>query len=367
VEVARSSSGGGQIGNALVIGSSTGYGLGSLLCASFGLGANALGVCFERPSTDDRTGSAGWYNLAEAHRLAKAESRLLRTINADAFSHEAKRAVLDEVRGNFGPLDLVVYSLAAPRRKDADSDAAWSSTLKPIGAPYSGKAIDLRNDSIVDTTIEAATEEEIADTVKVMGGEDWADWMHLLLDAGVLNEGCRTVAYSYVGPEVTRQIYRSGTIGRAKEHLEATADELNAALSERCAGGAWISVNKAVVTQASAAIPAATLYFSILLRLLKERGLDETPVEQMARLFRDHLGPGVMPATDPERRIRLDDREMRPEIQAEVMQVWDIISTENLMDAGGYAAYKREFEQLFGFGVPGIDYTQPTEVHRELV
>jgi enoyl-[acyl-carrier protein] reductase/trans-2-enoyl-CoA reductase (NAD+) len=351
--------------NVLVIGSSTGYGLASLLSAAFGMRANVLGVCFERPSTDDRTGSAGWYNLAEAHRLAREEGLLLRTINGDAFSHEVKREAMEELRQHFGPLDLVIYSLAAPRRKDADSETVWNSVLKPIGALHTGKTVDLRNDAVLETTIEAATDDEIEATVKVMGGEDWSAWLRVLAEGGLLGAGCRTVAYSYVGPEVTYPIYRSGTIGRAKEDLEHEASVLSSMLRERYGGGAWVSVNKAVVTQASAAIPGVALYMSIAFKLMKDRGIHEGPIEQIVRLFRDHLCSDS-PRVDPDGRIRIDDWEMREDIQSEVSRIWDAISTESLYVLSDYAGYKRDFEQLFGFSMAGIDYEQPTEVHRTL-
>ncbi|MEZ4554348.1 MAG: trans-2-enoyl-CoA reductase family protein [Dehalococcoidia bacterium] len=351
--------------NVLVIGSSTGYGLASLLSASVGLGANVLGVCFERESTEDRTGSAGWYNLAEAHRLAREEGRLLRTINGDAFSHAVKGQAIAALQAEFGPLDLIVYSLAAPRRQDADSDTVWSSVLKPIGAPYAGKTIDLRNDAVVETTIDAATDEEIEATVKVMGGEDWAAWVRALADAGLLAAGCRTVAYSYIGPEVTYPIYRSGTIGTAKEHLEATAASLDTLLSARCGGAAWVSINKAVVTQASAAIPAVALYMSIAFKLMKQRGTHEGTIEQIVRLFRDRLNLEA-PPVDEKGRIRLDDWEMQPDLQAEIAGIWEAITTDTLTEVSDYAGYKRDFEQLFGFSVPVVDYAAPTEVHRAL-
>ncbi len=365
IEVARSLAPAGRYRNVLVIGSSTGYGLSSLLCASFGLGANVLGVCFERESTEERTGSAGWYNLAEAHRLAREEGRVLRTINGDAFSHAVKHQTIEELRRDLGPLDLVIYSLAAPRRQDPDGDTVWNSVLKPIGAPYTGKTVDLRTDTVVDTTIEAATDDEIEATVKVMGGEDWAAWLHALADGGVLAPGCRTVAYSYIGPEVTYPIYRSGTIGRAKEDLEASAAALSAMLHDRCGGAAWVSVNKAVVTQASAAIPAVALYMSIAFKLMKTRGTHEGTIEQIVRLFRDRLTVDT-PALDDAGRIRLDDWEMEPLLQADIAAIWDTISTESLNEVSDYAGYKRDFEQLFGFSVPGIDYGSPTEVHRQV-
>lgn len=365
IEVARTLDGSERFRNVLVIGSSTGYGLSSLLCAAFGLRANVLGVCFERPSTEDKSASAGWYNLVEAHRLAREAGLLLRTINGDAFSHEVKQQVIEELRAAFGPVDLVIYSLASPRRKDADSDTVWNSVLKPVGAPYTGKTVDLRNDAVIETTIEAATEDEVAATIKVMGGDDWSAWLRTLADAGLLAPGCRTAAYSYVGPEVTYPIYRSGTIGRAKEDLEHEASALTSMLRERYGGGAWVSVNKAVVTQASAAIPGVPLYMSLAFKLMKARGTHEGTIEQIVRLIRDHLSAET-PTVDAEGRLRLDDWEMRDDIQSEVATIWDAITTESLRTLSDYDGYKRDFEQLFGFSVPGIDYDQPTEVHRTL-
>ncbi len=366
-EVARAGLAGRRAGNVLVIGSSTGYGLATVLSAAFGLRANVLGVCFERAATEERTGSAGWYNLAEAHRLARAEGLLVRTVNGDAFTRAVKQQVVAELRARFGPLDYVVYSLAAPRRVSPDGAVTWQSALKPIGAAYTGKAIDLRADAVVEASIEAASEQEIADTVRVMGGEDWADWIELLADEQLLNDGCRSVAYSYVGPDVTREIYRSGTIGRAKEHLEATAERLHGRLADAHGGGAWVSVQTAVVTQASAAIPGVPLYMSIVFAVLRERGLWEGTIEQVVRLFRDHLAPGALPIVDAQRRIRLDDRELDVSVQAEVAGRWARVTTANLHELSDYAGYKHAFEELFGFGVDGIDYAQPTELARELV
>jgi len=357
---------GSGLGPTLVVGSSTGYGLASLLSAAFGHGAPVLGVCFEKPSEDTRLGTAGWYNLAEAHRLAREQGRHVETINADAFAHSTKDAVLEALRARFGKLDLLVYSLASPRRTDPDTGKTWSSVLKPIGAPYSGKAIDLRADAVTEATIEPATPEEIEATVKVMGGEDWALWIERLRDADLLADGFRTVAYSYIGPRVTYPIYRSGTIGRAKEHLEATAGDLDASLAG-IGGRAWVSVNKAVVTQASAAIPAVSLYLSVLLKVMRERGSDEGPIEQIVRLFTNHIGPGATPVIDEAGLIRLDDRELAPDVQAAVDEIWARVTTENLREITGYDLYEEEFRRLFGFGVEGVDYSAPTEVHRTLV
>lgn len=368
IELARAGgqAGGGPtpgLGNVLVIGSSTGYGLSSLLCACFGYGADTLGVCLERPSTEEKVGSAGWYNLAEAHRLAAEEGRHLETVNGDAYSTVVKQQVIEALRERYGPLDLVVYSLASPRR-DGPDGTRWESVLKPIGEPYTGKSIDLRSGAVVDASLEPATAEEIASTVKVMGGEDWADWIMVLREAGLLTEGARTVAYSYFGAPVTQQVYRDGTIGRAKAHLEATAARLHDELQTSCGGAAWVSVNKAVATQASAAIPGVTLYLSILIKLMKERGTHEGAIEQIVRLFHDHLRPGATPQTDGAGLIRLDDRELDPTVQAAVEQAWEQVTTDSLRTLSDFEGYQRDFEQLFGFSWPGVDYDASVEIHR---
>ncbi len=364
-EVVRQAGITGHIGTALVIGSSTGFGLASALVSCFGYGAETLGVCFEKEPEESKPGTAGWYNLAEAHRLAREEGRVFETINGDAFSTEVKQQVVDALR-RLGPVDLVIYSLAAPRRRDA-TGTIWNSTLKPIGRPYTGKAFDLRGEAVTEASIEAANDEEIASTVKVMGGEDWSDWLELLLAEGLLAPGARSVAYSYIGPELTAAIYRDGTIGHAKEHLEETGHTLDARLKAAVGGDAWVSVNKAVVTQASAAIPAVPLYLSVLMKLMKERGTHEGPIEQIVRMFRDHTGPGAMPTLDAKGRIRLDDLEMQPDIQAEIAGIWEDLTTENFRAQSDYAGYQSDFHRLFGFDVPGVDYTAATEVNRPLV
>lgn len=364
VEVARAGSS-GELGNALVIGSSTGYGLASFLVTAFGYGAATLGVCFEKESTETKPGTAGWYNLVEAHRLAEAEGRHVETINGDAFSDEVKREAVAALRDRLGPLDTIVYSLAAPRRRDPDG-TIWNSALKPVGESYSGKAFDLRKHEVIEaTTMEPASDEEIEATRKVMGGEDWRSWIELLLEEGLIADGCRVVAYSYIGPDVTAALYRHGTIGRAKEDLEATARDLDKLLQAR-GGGAWVSINKGVVTQASSAIPGVPLYMSLLFKAMKERGIDEGPIEQIVRLFADHLGPGQRPTLDEEQRIRLDDLEMREDVQREVAERWELVTTETLEELTDYAGYRRSFEELFGFNVDGVDYTRPTEVNRQL-
>lgn len=366
IEIAESKLPGKGLGNVLVIGSSTGYGLASALSTCFGYHANTLGVCFERPSTEDRGASAGWYNLAEAHRAAAEQGRMLETINGDAFSAEVKAEALDALRRRFGKLDLLIYSLAAPRRQGPDGEV-WNSVLKPIGASHTSKAVDLRNATIGTQTFEPATDDEIEATRRVMGGDDWADWIEALQEVDLLADGFRTVAYSYIGPVVTQQLYRSGTIGRAKEHLEATGTDLAAGLAERHDEGAWVSVNKAVVTQASAAIPGVPLYLGMLTKTLTARGLEEGPIEQIVRLFTDHIGPGASPQLDDAGRIRLDDREMLADVQELISRVWDEVTTESLEELANFSGYQRAFRQLFGFEVDGVDYDAPTEIHRELV
>lgn len=346
----------------LVIGASTGYGLSSLLTTVFGHGARALAVCLERPPQGDKPASAGWYNLVAAHAEARAAGRALETVNGDAYSTAVKAEVLARVRAWGAKLDAVVYSLASPRRTDPHTGETFISVLKPLGAPYSSKSINLGNDQVVNVDIAPATDADIAATVKVMGGEDWDLWMRALLDADLLAPGCRTVAYSYLGPELTYPIYRSGTIGRAKEHLEQTARALTETLGARLGGAAFVSVNKALVTQASSAIPVVPLYISILYKVMKARGTHEGTIEQAVRLFQEHIGPGRTPRTDDAGRIRLDDRELAPDVQAEVSRLWREITTTNLDALSDYAGFKREFRALFGFEVSGIDYSQPVDL-----
>ena len=352
--------------NVLVVGSGTGYGLASLLNASFGYNANTLGVCFEKEPSEKRPGTAGWYNLAEAHRLAKEQGKLLETINGDAFSHEIKQQVIAALKERFGKLDMVVYSLASPKRKDPDSDTVWSSVLKPIGETFSGKTIDLREHQVTTASIDPANDDEIANTSKVMGGDDWQLWIDALAEADLLADGFRTVAYSYIGPEVTYPIYRSGTIGNAKEHLESTGKALNERLQSSVNGSAWVSVNKALVTQASSAIPVVPLYIGILYKIMKEKGTHEGCIEQITRLFNDHIGPGATPTLDDASRIRIDDWEMAEDVQAAVKTIWDEINTDNLNELSDYQGYQDDFLKLFGFGRADVDYDAPTEVVRTL-
>jgi len=364
IAIAKAASG-MTVGRVLVIGSSAGYGLSSLITAMWSHGAAAISVCFERPAKDDRTASAGWYNLAAVHAQAQAEGRHIQTINGDAFSHAIKAQVLAAVAAS-GPVDLLVYSLASPVRVDPDSATKYTSVLKPIGGPYTNKTVNLDSEQIQPITIQPANETDISNTVKVMGGEDWQLWVAELGKAGLLAKGCRTVAYSYIGPQLTYPIYRAGTIGRAKDDLEATAKRMDRELVQSLGGHAWVSVNKALVTQASSAIPVVPLYISLLYKVMKERGVHEGTIEQMVRLFNEQL-IGVTPRLDEAGRIRVDDREMAGEVQAAVAALWEKVDSGNFLALSDYAGFKREFRGLYGFELSGIDYGAPVELDLALV
>jgi enoyl-[acyl-carrier protein] reductase / trans-2-enoyl-CoA reductase (NAD+) len=361
VELVGKGAPGKGLHDALVIGASTGYGLSSLITTVFGYGARGVGVCLERPPQGDKTASAGWYNLAAVSRQARASGRDVAVVNGDAYSDEIKRQTIELLESRGAKLDSVVYSLASPKRTDPRTGVNHASVLKPLGAPFVSKSIGLGNDQVSTVEIAPATDADVEATRKVMGGEDWDLWMQALLDADLLAQGCRTVAYSYIGPELTYPIYRSGTIGKAKEHLEATARALGATLGTRLGGAAYVSVNKALVTQASSAIPVVPLYISLLYKVMKEEGTHEGTGAQIARLFRDHLAPGRTPTLDDAGRIRIDDLEMQPAIQQRVAALWDQVTTENLFQLTDYAGFKHEFRSLFGFEVPGVDYAQPVE------
>jgi enoyl-[acyl-carrier protein] reductase/trans-2-enoyl-CoA reductase (NAD+) len=366
VAVAKKAGPGKGIGNALVIGSSAGYGLASLITLAFGHGAKVLGACFERPGSGEKTGSAGFYNLAEVHRLAKAEGRAVETINGDAFAPAGKAAVIAALKARFGKLDCIVYSVATPKRTDPATGITHTSTLKPIGPAYTAKTVDTDTDQVKPITIASATDADVEATIKVMGGDDWKLWIEALAEADLLAPGCRAVAYSYIGPQITHAIYRAGTIGRAKDHLEATAKELDALLARKVGGRAWVSVNKALVTQASSAIPVVPLYISILYKVMKAKGCHEGTIEQMVRLWADHLAPGKQPRVDEAGRIRIDDWEMRADVQAEAAKAWEQVTSENLLEVSDYAGFKREFRSLFGFELDGVAYDEPIEVEASL-
>ena len=346
----------------LVLGSSTGYGLASRITAAFGSGAATLGVFFERPSDEGRPATPGWYNSIGFTRAARAAGLYAKNIMGDAFTDEIKQQVIAAIKADLGQVDLVVYSLAAPRRTHPKTGAVHKSCLKPIGAPYTNKTVDTDKGIVSEVTIEPATQEEIDDTVAVMGGEDWELWMEALSAAGVLAPGAQSVAYSYIGPEVTWAVYKNGTIGMAKNDLERAARAIDAKLKQS-GGRAFISVNKALVTQASSAIPVVPLYISILYKIMKEAGTHEGCIEQMHRLFATQMYNGNTPQFDDTGRARVDDWEMRPEIQAAVAEIWPRVTTENLAEMTDIAGYREEFLKLFGFGLAGINYDAPTEPH----
>lgn len=346
--------------NVLVIGASTGYGLASRITATFGSGANTLGVFFERPASGNRTATAGWYNTAAFEKAANEAGYYAKSVNGDAFSHAIKDQVVELIKKDLEQVDLVIYSLASPRRTHPVTGEAFDSVIKPIGNSYTNKTVDFHSGTVSEVTIEPANEEEIRHTVAVMGGEDWEMWMDALDKAGVLAEGAITVAYSYVGPGITHPIYREGTIGRAKDHLEATA----AAMTKKFAkigGKAFVSVNKALVTQSSSAIPVVPLYMSALYKVMKEKGTHEGCIEQMYRLFADRLYSGDL-SLDDKGRIRLDDLEMKEDVQEEVTALWNSVNTENIYDLTDLKGYRDEFFKLFGFGFEEVDYTRDSEV-----
>ena len=349
----------------LVIGSSTGYGLASRIAASFGAGASTLGVFFERPADKKRTASAGWYNTVAFENAARTAGHYARSINGDAFSDEIKAQTIAAIKEDLQQVDLVVYSLASPRRTHPRTGESFSSVLKPIGDSYSSKTVNVQTGEVSDISIETASEEEIAHTTAVMGGEDWEMWIHALDGAGVLAEGVHTVAYTYIGPELTHPVYRDGTIGRAKNHLEQTGLTLNEYLQNKN-GSAHVSTNKAMVTQSSAAIPVVPLYISLLYKIMKEKDCHENCIQQMYRLFADRLYTDAPPATDDRGRIRIDDWEMREDVQAAVAALWSSVNNETLEAVSDITSYREEFLGLFGFGFDGIDYDVDVNPDRPL-
>ncbi|HHX37649.1 MAG TPA: trans-2-enoyl-CoA reductase family protein [Clostridiaceae bacterium] len=339
---------------ALIIGTSTGYGLASRIAAAFGLGADTVGVMLEKPSRGKRTATAGYYNNLAFEEAARADNLVAVTINGDAFSAECKTETIAAIKDNLGQVDLIVYSLAAPRRTDSDG-TTWSSVIKPTGETFVGKTLNLSDNTVDIATLEPATEEEVAATIKVMGGEDWAQWLRALRDADALAPNAVTLAYSYIGPEMTHAIYRDGSIGQAKKDLYRTADSLNEEFSEQNLT-AKVSVNKAVVTQASAAIPSVSLYISVLYKLMKEEGSHEGCIEQMYRLLAEKVYGEAGITTDEDGLIRLDDWEMKPDLQAQVKDIWNSIETDNLAELADVDGYWEDFYQMFGFYMPDVDY-----------
>jgi enoyl-[acyl-carrier protein] reductase/trans-2-enoyl-CoA reductase (NAD+) len=343
----------------LVIGSSTGYGLSSRIAAAFGAKAATVGVFFERPGTADKTATAGWYNTVAFEREATAAGLYARSFNGDAFSDEVKHEVIKAIKEDLGQIDLVIYSLASPRRTDPKTGEVYKSVLKPIGEVYTNKTLNTGSGAVEEVTIPPAEGDDIDQTVKVMGGEDWEMWMDALFEAGVLAEEVQTVSYSYIGPEVTWPIYKNGTIGKAKEDLETVQKSLDVKLAP-ISGKAWVSVNKALVTQASSAIPVVPLYISLLYKAMKDADNHEDTIEQMDRLLRERIY-NHNPQPDEAGRIRIDDWEMSPEIQEIVGKRWEEVATENLSELADYEGYQAGFLKLFGFGLDGVDYAAETD------
>ena len=343
----------------LVIGASTGFGLASRITSAFGSGAGTIGVFYEKPPSEGKTATPGWYNSASFETEALNAGLYAKSINGDAFSNEVKQQTIDLIKADLGQVDMVIYSLASPVRMHPVTGVLHRSVLKPIGQTFSNKTVDFHTGLVSQVTIEPANQDDIDNTVVVMGGEDWKMWIDALKNAGTLANGATTIAYSYIGPEVTEAVYRKGTIGRAKDDLEATAFKITDDLKS-LNGKAYVSVNKALVTQASSAIPVIPLYISLLYKIMKADGVHEGCIEQIQRLFEQRLYTGKEVPTDDKGRIRIDDWEMRDDIQDRIKTLWEKATTENLSEIGDLAGYKQDFLNLFGFGFEGVDYNVDT-------
>jgi enoyl-[acyl-carrier protein] reductase/trans-2-enoyl-CoA reductase (NAD+) len=344
----------------LVIGASTGFGLASRITSAFGSDAATIGVFFEKEPSEGKTASPGWYNSAAFENEAHKAGLYAKSINGDAFSNEVKRQTLDLIKADLGQVDLIIYSLASPVRLNPNTGVLHRSVLKPIGSTFTNKTVDFHTGKVSDVSIEPCTDEDIANTVAVMGGEDWAMWIDALKAENLLAPGAATVAYSYIGPSLTEAVYRKGTIGRAKDHLEATAFTISDSLAD-INGKAYVSVNKALVTQASSAIPVIPLYISLLYKIMKEKGIHEGCIEQIQRLYQQRLYTGEPMITDDKGRIRVDDWEMREDVQSQVAALWEQATTENLAEIGDLEGYRSDFYNLFGFGFDGVDYKADTD------
>jgi enoyl-[acyl-carrier protein] reductase/trans-2-enoyl-CoA reductase (NAD+) len=350
--------------NVLVIGASTGFGLASRITSAFGSNAATIGVFFEKPPQDGKTASPGYYNSLAFHEQAKKAGLYAKSINGDAFSNEVKNKVIELIKSDLGKIDLVIYSLASPVRLNPNTGVLHRSVLKPIGNTYTNKTVDFHSGNVTDISISPCVEEDIANTIAVMGGEDWQMWMDALLKANVLSNNVITVAYSYIGPAITEAVYRKGTIGKAKDDLEATAFKITNDL-EKIGGKAYVSVNKALVTQASSAIPVIPLYISLLYKVMKEKGIHEGCIEQIQRLFKERLYTNNIPV-DENGRIRIDDLEMREDIQKTVAELWSNATTETLPIIGDLKGYSSDFLNLFGFGFSEINYSEDTNENIEI-
>jgi len=343
----------------LVIGASTGFGLASRITSAFGSNAATIGVFFEKAPSEGKTASPGWYNSAALETEAHAAGLYAKSINGDAFSNEIKQQTLDLIKADLGQVDLIIYSLASPVRMHPITGVLHRSTLKPIGSTFTNKTVDFHSGKVSEISIEPCTGDDIENTVAVMGGEDWAMWIDALKAQNLLAPGATTVAYSYIGPSLTEAVYRKGTIGRAKDHLEATAFAITDSLTA-IDGKAFVSVNKALVTQASSAIPVIPLYISLLYKIMKEEGIHEGCIEQIQRLYQQRLYTGNEVPVDEKGRIRIDDLEMRPDVQEKVAKLWVEAVTENLAEIGDLEGYRKDFYNLFGFDVAGVDYKADT-------
>ena len=339
----------------LVIGASTGFGLASRITSAFGSDAATIGVFFEKPPVEGRPGSPGWYNSAAFEIEAHKAGLYAKSVNGDAFSNEVKKQTLDLIKADLGQVDLVIYSLASPVRLHPVTGVLHRSVLKPIGSTYTNKTVDFHTGIVSEISIEPCQDDDIANTVAVMGGEDWSMWMEALKVENLLAPGVKTLAYSYIGPSLTEAVYRKGTIGRAKDHLEASAFSISDSLKS-IDGQAFVSVNKALVTQASSAIPVIPLYISLLYKIMKEEGIHEGCIEQIQRLYQDRMFTGKAIPTDDKGRIRIDDWEMRDDVQEKVATLWKQATTESLPEIGDLPGYKQDFLNLFGFGFEGVDY-----------
>lgn len=343
----------------LIIGSSTGYGLASRIAAAYGSGAKTLGVCFEKEPTERKTGTAGWYNTAAFHNFAKADGLYYHTINGDAFSDEIKAQTIEKIKEDLGQVDLVIYSLASPKRKDPETGDVYSSTLKPVGGSYTTKTYDTDKDLVHEISLEPANDDEIAQTIKVMGGQDWERWIAQLHAAGVLAPDCQTTAYTYIGKKLTWPIYGHATIGRAKEDLDRAAANLRSTYDDINLS-AWVSSLKALVTQASSAIPVMPLYISLIYGVMKEEGTHEGCIEQIYRLFTEGLYTET-PRLDEANRLRMDGLETNEATQAKIEALWDQVTQDNFHQLADYKGYHSEFLRLFGFGIEGVDYDADVE------
>ncbi|WP_339321004.1 enoyl-ACP reductase FabV [Paenibacillus sp. FSL W8-0194] len=341
--------------NVLVIGASTGYGLAARITAAFGAQANTVGVYRPSSGSEKRTASAGWYNSAAFEQAAQDAGLKSYSVTGDAFAKETKDKTIELIKEKIGKVDLVIYSVASARKTDPATGETFNSVLKPIGKPFSNKTVNFHTGEVTDITIEPATEKEIQETVAVMGGDDWEAWIEALRAAEVLSEDVTTISFSYIGSEITKAVYRDGSIGRAKDHLEATALKLNDQLKTN-GGRAYVVVSKGLVTQSSSAIPIVPLYISSLYKIMKEKGIHEGCIEQTYRLFKDRLYAGGEPQVDEAGRIRIDDWELREDVQAEVVNIWDQVTSDNIYDLTDLEGYRKEFFQLFGFETEGVDY-----------